>query len=50
MGKGTEGGIQKAERGIHDRASLGNTRLRQRNVSGSRCIKLCNRRSVVDKV
>jgi len=48
--KGTRGGIWKAERGIHNGASLGNTRPGQRNISRSRYIKLCNRGSVVDKV
>ena len=50
MGKGIRKDIQKAKRGIHNRASLGNTRPRQRNASRSRCIRLCNKRSVVDKV
>jgi len=48
--KGTRGDIQKAERGIYNRAGLGNTRLKQRNASRSRYIELCNRRGIVDKV
>ena len=48
--KGTRGGIQKAERGIYNRAGLGNTRLKQRNASRSRYIGLCNKGSVVNKV
>ena len=50
MGKGIRKDIQKAKRGIHNRAGLGNTRPRQRNMSRSRCVRLYNRRSVVDKV
>jgi len=50
IGEGTEGGIWKIERGIHNRASFGNTRPRQENTSRSRCIGLYNRRSIVDKV
>jgi len=50
IGEGIGGGIQKIERGIHNRASLGNTRPRQRNASRSRYARLHNRGSVVDKV
>ena len=50
MEEGTREGIQKIKKGIHNRAGLGNTRPGQRNASRSRHIKLCNRRSVVDKV
>jgi len=50
MGKGTRGSIQEVERGIYNRASLGNTRPGQRNESKSKYVRLCNRGSVVDKV
>ena len=50
MEKSTGEDIQKAKKDLYNRASLGNTRLKQKNMSESRCIGLCNRRSVVNKV
>jgi len=50
MGKGTRRGIWKVKRGIYNKAGLGNTRPKQRNESRSRCIRLYNKGSVVDKV
>ena len=50
MEKGIGEGVQKIKRDIHNKASLGNTRPGQRNASKSRYIRLCNRRSVIDKV
>ena len=32
---------------IHKRTSVSNTRFRQKNKDGSRCIRLCNRRSTI---
>ena len=48
--KGTRKDIQKTKKDIHNRTGLGNTRPGQRNKSRSRCIRLYNRRSVVNKV
>ena len=42
--------IQEVKGGIYDRTSFGSTRLRQRNESRGRCLRLYNGRSVVNKV
>ena len=50
VGKEIEGCIPRDKRGIHIRTSTSNTQLRQKNKSRSRCVKLCNRRSINSKV
>jgi len=50
MGKETGRGVQKIEKSIYNRTSLGSTRPGQEDMSRSRCVGLCNRESAVDKV
>jgi len=50
VGKGTREDISEDEKNIHIRTNIGNTRPRQGNASGSRCIRLCNGRSTVSKM
>ena len=43
-------GIQKIEKSIYNRTGSGNTRSGQGDTSRSRCVRLCNRGSAVNKV
>ena len=50
LGRETVESVQRIERKVHNKASLGHTKLRQRNESRGRCIRFCDRRSVINEV
>jgi len=50
MGEGTGESIQKTKKGIYNRTSVGGTRPGQEDVSRSRCIRLYDKRSAIDKI
>jgi len=48
--RGIERGIQKVKKGIYNKTSTSSAWLRQEDESGNKYIRVCNRRSVIDKV
>jgi len=50
VGKGVRGSIWETKRSVHNGTCFSNTRHRWRNESGGKCLRLRDRRSVVDEM
>ena len=50
LGRGTGSSVQGVKKGIYNETSASSTWLGQGDKSKSKSIRVCNRRSIVDKV
>ena len=50
LGREIAEGIRRVEEEVYDGTSLDNTKLGQRDESRSGCVRLCDRRSIVNEM